>query len=50
MGWHCANPPIFNNHLKYKSMKERKEKSVKLLTNEVLIKQLLKLYENTSRK
>jgi len=31
-------------------MKERKEKSVKLLTNEVLIKQLLKLYENTSRK
>ena len=27
-------------------MKEVKEKSVKLLTNEVLIKQLLKLYKN----
>ena len=27
-------------------MKEVKEKSVKLLTNEVLIKQLLKVYKN----
>ena len=27
-------------------MKEKKEKSVKLLTNEVLTKQLLKLYKN----
>jgi len=27
-------------------MKERKEKSIKLLTNEVLIKQLLEVYKN----
>ena len=27
-------------------MKETKEKSIKLLTNEVLTKQLLKLYKN----
>ena len=27
-------------------MKKKKEKSIKLLTNEVLIKQLLKVYKN----
>ena len=30
-------------------MKEKKEKSVKLLTNKVLMKQLLELYKNRVR-